>query len=276
MRVNLYAKADCGIFDSSWECLPTGSKIFIWVLGVGVIAFFVLGFLAVVSQATKDAKLNALLADPNSPEAKKAEIDKYQSLVNEKLTRLKLLEVYESLFDELGDTSYVADIDEQVIMQVTGASLVETKRLPSTFSGSSTGATLRLTKRISVRGNNFGGQSTPGAEVPTIVDVGQFVITTKRAVFIGPKQTRAFDYVKLLSVSIHSIAKDASILYLPVSNRKGVSGIGAEEIYLKQIKARLDIGISLMRGSKEQMIINLKKELDTLRNSPPTGHVPDF
>ena len=74
MRANLYAKADCSIFDSSWECVPTGSKIFIWVLGVGVIAFFVLGFLAVVSQVTKDAKLKALLADPNSPEAKKLKL----------------------------------------------------------------------------------------------------------------------------------------------------------------------------------------------------------
>lgn len=276
MIVKLSAKADCGIFDSSWECIPTGSKVFILVLGIGVIAFFVLGFLALVSQGVQSAKLSTALSDPNSPESKKTAIDNYEALVSDKLTQLKLLETYETLFDELGDTSFVSDSDEQVIMQVTGATLVETKRLPSTFSGTSSGATIRLTKRVSVRSSNFGGQSRPGAEIPTIVDIGQFVITTKRAVFIGPKQTREFEYSKLLSVSIQRIGKDASILYLPVSNRKGVSGIGAAEPYLKQIKARLDVGISLKRGSKEQMIGKLKSEIDLLRKSPPLGYKPDF
>lgn len=196
------------------------------------------GFLAIASEARKDAKLKALLNDPNSPEAKKAAIDKYESLAREKLTQLKLLETCELLVDDLSDTSFVADSDEQVIMQVSGASLVETKRLPSSFSGSSTGASFRVSKRFSVRGSNFEGQHRPGAEVPTIFDVGQFVITTKRAVFTGPKQTRAFEYSKLLSDAIHSIAKGVSVLYLPVSNRKGVSGIGAEEIDLH--RSRID------------------------------------
>ena len=105
--------------------------------------------------------------------------------------------------------------------------------------------------------------------MPTIVDIGQFVVTTERAVFTGPKQTREFDFSKLLSVSRQSIGKSNSVLYLPVSNRKTVTGVGTGEGSLDIISARLHIGIGLKRGSKDAMISELRNEIENLKKNPP-------
>ena len=58
-------------------------------------------------------------------------------------------------------------------------------------------------------------------------------------------------------------------MYLPVSNRKTVSGVGTGEGSLDTISARLNIAIGLKRGSKEAMIQGLRSEIENLKKNPP-------
>jgi len=230
---------------------------------IGAVALFIIW--AVIGSMNYAIKLQ----DPNSPESKLKAKSIYSRLLGDKEMQLKILETYESLVDETTDTSFLAGPDEQIILIMTGVSLVETRRMGSSFKGGSAGVSYRLTKRVSVRSGSFQGQSIPGAEVPTIVDIGQFVVTTERAVFTGPKQSREFDFSKLLSVSRQVIGKGHSVLYLPVSNRKTVSGVGTGEGSLDIISARLNIAIGLKRGSKEAMIQGLRSEIENLKKNPP-------
>ena len=215
------------------------------------------------------AKHAARLKDPNSPEARAAAKVAYLRLLSDKETQLKMLETYESLVEEATDTNFLAAPGEQIILIMTGVSLVETRRTGSSFKGGSAGVSYRLTKKVSLRSGSFQGQSIPGAEVPTIIDIGQFVVTTERAVFTGPKQTREFDFSKLLSVSRQSIGKSNSVLYLPVSNRKTVTGVGTGEGSLDIISAKLHIAIGLKRGSKDGMISELRNEIENFKKNPP-------
>lgn len=259
-------KSDCGWLNSyDWHCQSGGQKVvdvIVWSL-IGSVPLFI------VWAAVTGAKQAARLKDPNSSEARAAAKAAYLQSLNEKETQLKILETYESLVDETTDTSFLAGPDEQIILIMTGVSLVETRRMGSSFKGGSAGVSYRLTKRVSVRSGSFQGQSIPGAEVPTIVDIGQFVVTTERAVFTGPKQSREFEFSKLLSVSRQVIGKGHSVLYLPVSNRKTVSGVGTGEGSLDTISARLNIAIGLKRGSKEAMIQGLRTEIENLKKNPP-------
>ena len=259
-------KSECGWWNSSdWNCQSNGQKVTMVVIGsvIGAIA------LLLIRAGFAGAKHAARLKDPNSPEAKAAAKAAYLRLLSDKETQLKMLETYESLVDEATDTNFLAAPGEQIILIMTGVSLVETRRTGSSFKGGSAGVSYRLTKKVSVRSGSFQGQSIPGAEVPTIVDIGQFVVTTERAVFTGPKQTREFDFSKLLSVSRQSIGKSNSVLYLPVSNRKTVTGVGTGEGSLDIISARLHIGIGLKRGSKDAMISELRNEIENLKKNPP-------
>lgn len=170
---------------------------------------------------------------------------------------------YTTQHDEALDPSFVAKAGEEVLAKVVGVALIETKRGPSTFSGGSMGISFRVTQRVSLRQSGFRGRSTPGEEAPAVSDQGEFVITDQRGVFIGTKQTREFLWSKLLSYQLVPLGGNM-IMYLPVSNRAKVSGIGGDEQSMDDVMKRVAFGVSIATGRSEQFIASLNEQINLL------------
>jgi hypothetical protein len=171
---------------------------------------------------------------------------------------------YKAQHDEALDPSFVAKAGEEVLAKVVGVALIETKRGPSTFTGGSTGISFRVTKRVSLRQSGIRGRSIPGEEAPSVSDQGEFVITDQRGVFIGTKQTREFLWSKLLSYQLVPLGGNM-IMYLPVSNRAKVSGIGGDEQSMDDVMKRVAFGVSIATGRSEQFISGLRTQIEQLK-----------
>ena len=128
-----------------------------------------------------------------------------------------------------------------------------------------------MTKRISVRQSGIRGQSIPGEESPTVVDQGTFVITDQRGMFVGQKESREFDWSKLLSYQYVELRKNACVLYLPTSGRQKVSGIGADEKTTRDVEQRVAFAVAVTTGRREAFINQIKDELGKLMSQKPTG-----
>lgn len=192
------------------------------------------------------------------------EIDKTEALRSEVQylrEAVQFFESHESQYDESMPSGIVAKKNEHVIGVVSEVGLVEAKTMPSKFRGGSTGASFRLTDRLSVRQSGFRGRSIPGEEVSAVIDVGQFVITDQRGVFLGEKQNREFQWDNLLAYEMDELGKGSAILYLPVSNRQKTSGLAADIASIRQVHQRVAFGVSVAMERKEQFLDRLRNDL---------------
>jgi hypothetical protein len=168
---------------------------------------------------------------------------------------------YEGQYDESEPSGIVARRDEHVIAVVSEVGLIESRRGPTQFRGGSTGVSFRVSKRISIRQSGMRGKAIAGEESPTLIDSGRFIVTDQRAVFVGGKQSREFDWDKLLSYEIQSLNRKNSIIYLPVSNRQKVSGVAADTASMESLYQRVAFGVAVATGRKDAFIETLKREL---------------
>lgn len=192
-------------------------------------------------------------------------VEKFQNAIDELTATLDFFENHEAQFNENLPSGLVAQKDEHVIATVTEVGLVESRREPTTFRGGSKGVSIRITKKISVRQSGFRGRSTPGEEAPTVIDTGRFIISDKRAVFVGTKQSREFEWQKLLSYEMQALGRDSAIVFLPVSNRQKVSGIAADRTSIESIHKRIAFGVAVATGRKPEYLQMLREELRELR-----------
>src|SRR5262245_3058969 len=90
--------------------------------------------------------------------------------------------------------------DEQALFVLRNSSLVEPRRAPGQWAGGSSGWSVRIpgTKSMRYRVGATGGTYVQGAASPTVIDTGVFVITNMRAVFLGPQQSREWEWSKLI------------------------------------------------------------------------------
>lgn len=187
--------------------------------------------------------------------------DALRSEIEELKAAVDFFGKHEGQFDESEPSGIVARSDEHVIAVVSEVGLIESRRGPTQFRGGSTGVSFRLTKRISVRQSGMRGKAIPGEETPTIIDTGRFIVTDQRAVFVGSKQSREFDWDNLLSYEIQPLKRNNSIIYLPVSNRQKVSGVAADTASMESLFQRVAFGVAVATGRKDAFIETLKREL---------------
>ena len=170
---------------------------------------------------------------------------------------------YKTQFNETEPSGIIAKSDEHVIAIGQGVALIESRRLPTTFQGGSKGFSVRVAKGVSVRQSRSRGTATQGDDVPTDIDLGRFVVTDQRGIFIGEKQTREFKWENLVSYQVGSLGRN-SILYLPVTNREKVSGVAGDHASIVQIEERVGFGVACKHGRSEQFLLNLKSKIDDL------------
>ena len=194
-------------------------------------------------------------------EAAKPSAEKSQKEINELKELIEFFSNHESQYNEAQPGGIIAKKDEHVIAIVSEVGLIESRRGPTEFKGGSTGVSFRLTKRVSVRKSGMRGTATAGEETPTVIDQGKFVISDQRAVFVGNKQSREFEWDDLLSYDLQKIGKKNAILYLPVSNRQKVSGIASDLASIEQAHQRVAFGVAVATGRKEDFLNMLKAGL---------------
>jgi hypothetical protein len=83
------------------------------------------------------------------------------------------------------------------------------------------------------------------------------VITDRRAVFLGGKQTREFEWDDLLAFELRALDKKSAILYLPVSNRQKVSGVAADTGSMNHVHQRVAFGVAVATGRKDDFLNEL-------------------
>jgi hypothetical protein len=187
--------------------------------------------------------------------------DAVQAEIVELREALEFFANHEAQFDETDGAGFIAKRGEHVVGIVSEVGLVEAQRGPTQFKGGAVGFSFRMTDRFAVGPSRFRGTSTRGEERPALVDSGRFVITDRRAVFMGGKQTREFDWQDLLAHELRPLDKKSAIVYLPVSNRQKVSGIAADAASMIHVHQRVAFGVAVAMGRKDDFLNGLREAI---------------
>ena len=199
-------------------------------------------------------------------EASKPSAEKFRAQIQEIIESIDFFSNHENQFNEAERGGVVAKNGEHIIAVVSDVGLIESRRGPTEFKGGSSGVSFRLTDRVSVRKSGMRGTATPGEETPTVIDQGKFIVSDKRAIFVGSKQSREFDWDNILSYDLQKVGKKNAIIYLPVSNRQKVSGISSDLASTELVLQRIAFGVAVATGRKAEFLESLKEELSEVES----------
>jgi len=152
---------------------------------------------------------------------------------------------------------------------VNGAALIEPRREAGRWQGRNQGVSIPIphTHGIRYRIGATHGTYVQGAEHPTPIDSGTSSITTTRAVFVGPKQTREWAWSKLLGIT-HE--QDAPWTAIAVSKRQKTSGVAYDEPNAELIRFYLDLAVAIANDDRDALVRQLNGELEVvLQLLPP-------
>jgi hypothetical protein len=158
---------------------------------------------------------------------------------------------------------------EMLLFVVEGAYLIETRRGPGHWQGRTQGLSVPIPglPRVRYRIGATHGTYVQGEERPTPIDIGSFSITTTRAVFVGPKQTREWSWSKLIAITHDANSPWSTIA---VSNRQKTSGVLYDTQHADIVRFYLDLAIAIAHDDRASLVEHLTAELnDVLRQLPP-------
>ena len=113
-------------------------------------------------------------------------------------------------------------------------------------------------------------RSSGGVAEPNLIDEGRFLVTDKRGVFIGNNETREFVWSKLVSHQAEPMAS-AMVLYLSLSNRQKVSGIGMDAKSIKDVQQRIEFAVAVGLEREAQFLDKLKTQITALEVEKTTA-----
>ena len=148
--------------------------------------------------------------------------------------------------------------DERVLGVVQGCSLVEPRRSPGHYAGGYQGFSFKIAKGVRYHVGGTRGTYVPGDELPTVIDQGTIIITTKRVIFQGTKQAREWSFSKLLGVQ-HDAARPWTAI--SVSNRQKVSGFLYDHEHTADIRFRLTLALAIFNDDRGTLVADLKRQL---------------
>lgn len=161
--------------------------------------------------------------------------------------------------------------DERAFLIANGVALIEPRHGASHYEGGSSGVSIRIAKGVRYRVGQNRGTLVQGTEQPVAIDTGSFTVTNRRAVFQGSKDTREWDFRKLIGVTHDPVLPWTS---LQVSNRQKVSGVLYDEESATNVRFRLTLALAHFQDQVPQLIEDLQQQRETharLRPKPPAG-----
>jgi hypothetical protein len=158
---------------------------------------------------------------------------------------------------------------ERGVFELAGAQLVEPRRGAGHWQGGTQGVSVHIpgTRSARYRIGSTRGRYVQGEETPTVIDTGVFTITTKRAVFLGSKQSREWQWAKLTGIHDEPGVAWTSI---GVSNRQKVSGVAYPVDKATEVRFYLELAVAAANGTAGEMLTELQDER-AQHALPPAG-----
>jgi hypothetical protein len=161
---------------------------------------------------------------------------------------------------------------ERLFATVSGAALVEDRRGPGQWQGRSSGFSFPIAsvggRSIRYRTGQTRGHFVHGGPVPTAIDTGSMLVTNRRVVFQGAKQTRECLFDKLVGFE-HT--PDGSTIF-SVSNRQTPTTIHYGAKLAGWFDLRLDLALAHYRNDLPALISQVEADLgaiDAQKPAPP-------
>ena len=178
---------------------------------------------------------------------------------------------WRGLVDESDQRALIPKKGEEILITANGAGLVESRRQPGQYQGGSHGISFPIVKSVRYRVGAHRGTFHQGDEVLSIVDVGTFVVTNQRAVFVGSQKNREWAWSKVLSVNGGQMDEGDYALYIAVSNRQKVSGVAGDPESIASLHQRVELGIAIFNGREDDFFAALEGQLLELRQAEPVS-----
>ena len=174
---------------------------------------------------------------------------------------------------DAGDWPLVLKPGERLVYAIQGGGLFEPRRMPGHWKGRSAGVSVPVVDGIRLRFGKSAGTFVQGDETPTVIDSGDVSVTTKRVVFQGSKDTREWDYSKLIGIMHYA---DQPRTAIQVSNRQKTSGIAYPGLAPDLVRLRLTVAVAIFNGEANQIAQQLRDELAKLDETaaPDAVQVP--
>lgn len=180
--------------------------------------------------------------------------------------RLTLAETYRGE----QSTQMILKAGEAVFAAITGASLIEDRRGPGEWSGSSSGFSVPIGsiggRSIRYRTGSSRGHYVQGTPVPTPIDTGTLYVTNQRIVFRGLKQTRECRFDKL--IGFEHIADGSTVF--SVSNRQKSTRVHYGAALLGWFDFRLDLGLAHFQDKLQALVQQIEADLAAIDDSQPS------
>jgi len=162
---------------------------------------------------------------------------------------------------------------ENLYFTMIGSALIEARTSPGHYEGYSQGVSFRVMKGVNYRVGHMQGHYVPGPEAPAAIDVGTTVITSKRIVFMGSKQTREWLFSKVVGVS-HS--RDGQYTSVAVSNRQKTDGFSYNAANAHEAQFRLDLALTDFKGTRASVLQQLEAQRTQVLATRPQVAPPDI
>jgi hypothetical protein len=158
---------------------------------------------------------------------------------------------------------------EALFARVTGASLVEDRRGAGQWQGHSSGVSIPIGsiggRSVRYRVGASRGHYVQGAPVATAIDTGTILVTNRRVIFQGTRQTRECLFDKMVGFRHDD---DGSTTF-SVSNRQKPTTVHYGTQIAGWFDFRLDLALAHYRGSVPALTAQLQEQLATLDAAKP-------
>jgi hypothetical protein len=179
------------------------------------------------------------------------------------------------------DVGIVPKRGERAYLVLTGASLIEPRRLPGHWAGATQGVSFHIARGVSYRVGGSRGHYEQGAEEPTAIDEGTVLISDQRAVFAGTTASREWLYAKVIGFHHDDHLPWTAI---QVSNRQKVSGFRYPAEQATDVRFRLELALANFSGSHQQFAASIDAQVaeavaaepdHPAETLPPAGWYPN-
>jgi hypothetical protein len=160
--------------------------------------------------------------------------------------------------DDAPQLTLVLKRDEHAFFTLAGAGLVEPRRGPGHWVGGYSGFSFRVAKGVRFHVGGTRGQHIQGQEAPVVIDTGTATVTDQRVVFQGAKQSREWNFVKLLGYQHFDSPPWTAI---QVSNRQKTSGILCDAATAENFQFRLALALAHYKGRIPQLLASLESQV---------------
>jgi hypothetical protein len=157
---------------------------------------------------------------------------------------------------------------EHALLVLQGVELIEPQRMPGHWVGGTNGFTFRVARRVDHRPGGTSGHYVEGESLATPVDIGAVTVTDRRAVFVGGREAKEWDFK--LALGYHHY-DEPPWTAIPVTGGQNVSGVRYPAEAAEGFRFALVLGMARARASADTLIADLVAQLAQVEAERPAS-----